>query len=194
MDLQDFLRTRRSIRRFKLDSVPAPVVERILDTATFAPSAHNHQPWRFAVIQTYLAKTTLGKALTDKLQIDMTAEGAPQTDIDSRVKRSLKRIDQAPLIVLLCRDVTVVRKEEPEEHTMAVQSVAQAGLQLMLAAHAEGLGSNWVCWPLYAQDATRDALNLPKTWEPQGMIFLGFSDGEPKEKKIVSIEEVKITI
>ncbi|MEW5941732.1 MAG: nitroreductase family protein, partial [Chloroflexota bacterium] len=49
-ELHAFLRTRRSIRRFKPDPVPGEVVSRILATATYAPSAHNLQPWRFIVI------------------------------------------------------------------------------------------------------------------------------------------------
>lgn len=190
MDYQNFLRTRRSIRRFKPDRVPAPVIERILETATFAPSAHNLQPWRFAIIQTDSAKIALGKALTAKLRLDMTAEGALKVDIESRVERSLLRISEAPLIVLLCCDVTVVRKEVPEEHTMALQSVALAGLQLMLAAHAEGLGSNWICWPLYAPEAVRDALNLPDGWEPQGMFFIGYSDEKSKNRVQMNLNKL----
>jgi len=176
---QTFLRTRRSIRRFKPDVVPAPVIERILETATYAPSAHNLQPWRFVVVQTDTAKANLGQALTNKMRADMITDGAPQEDIDKRARISLRRIDEAPVIILLCRDVIAIRKDEPEEHTMAVQSVALAGLQLMLSVHAEGLGSNWICWPLYAQEAARTKLELPATWEPQAMFFLGYTDEKP---------------
>ena len=73
---------------------------------------------------------------------------------------------------------------------MSLQSVALAGLQLMLAAHAEGLSSNWICWPLYAQDASRDALGLPETWKPQAMFFLGYADEEPDEKKLKPLNEI----
>ncbi len=189
-DYQSFLRTRRSIRRFQPTPVPAPVIERILKTATYAPSAHNLQPWRFCVVTTSVARTRLGQALTNKMRTDMTAEGASQADIDKRVKISLRRIDEAPIIILLCRDMTAIRKEEPEEHTMAVQSVALAGLQLMLAAHAEGLGANWICWPLYAQEATRVTLDLPDAWESQAMFFLGYADEEPGEKDLRVLKDV----
>jgi len=193
-DLQTFLRTRRSIRRFKPDPVPAPVIELILETATFSPSAHNLQPWRFVMVVDATAKKHLGQALTTKLRFDMTAKGLPQAEIDSRTERSLRRVDEAPVIILLCRDMTAIRKDESEEHVMAIQSVAMAGHQLMLAAHAEGLGTIWICWPLYAQDATREALNLPGNWEPQGMIFLGFADEEPRKKKTKSLDELVIKI
>jgi len=192
IDLHNFLRTRRSVRRFKPDPVPAPVIERILETATYAPSAHNLQPWRFVVVADVSAKNRLGQALTDKMRADMTAESVPESDIESRVARSLCRLDEAPVVILLCRDVTVIRKDEQEEITMAIQSVAAAGLQLMLAAHAEGLGGNWICWPLYAQEAARAALNLPDTWEPQGMFFLGYADEEPGVKAIKPLKEILV--
>ena len=124
----------------------------------------------------------------------MTAAGAPQSEIDSRAERSLRRIDEAPVIILLCRDRIAVRSEVPEEVIMAIQSVAAAGLNLMLAAHAEGLGSNWICWPLYAQDKTREALDLPETWEPQAMFFLGYADETPRDKVLKSLDEILITI
>jgi F420 biosynthesis protein FbiB-like protein len=198
IDLHNFLRTRRSVRRFlgpaaktgKPLPVPAPVIERILETATYAPSAHNLQPWRFVVVADLSARTRLGQALTNKMRADMSTEGAPESDIDARATRSLRRLDEAPVVILLCRDVTAIKKDEQEEITMSIQSVAAAGLQLMLAAHAEGLGSNWICWPLYAQEAARAALNLPDTWEPQAMFFLGYADGEPEEKFLKPLQDV----
>ncbi|MFL7871110.1 MAG: nitroreductase family protein [Anaerolineales bacterium] len=189
-DLHNFLRTRRSVRRFKTDPVPAPVIERILETATYAPSAHNLQPWRFVVVTDISAKNRLGQALTGKMRADMIAIGAPRGEIDLRAERSQQRLDEAPVVILLCRDVTAIRRDDQEEITMSIQSVAAAGLQLLLAAHAEGLGGDWICWPLYAQEAARAALDLPDTWEPQAMFFLGYTDGEPKEKALKSLEEV----
>jgi len=83
-----------------------------------------------------------------------------------------------------------VRKDDPEEHVMATQSVAAAGLQLMLAAHAEGLGSNWICWPLYAPETTCSVLSLPDTWQPQALFFIGYPDEVPQAKKIKPLEEI----
>ena len=193
-DLHNFLRTRRSIRRFKSDPVPAPVIERILETATYAPSAHNLQPWRFVMVIDTHKRKRLGKALTDKMVQDMIATGVPQREINAHAERSLRRLEEAPVVILLCRDVTAVRGGEPEEVVMAIQSVAAAGLQLLLAAYAEGLGGNWICWPLYAQDAAHEALELAETWEPQAMFFLGYTEGEPREKVLRALDEVVRTI
>lgn len=189
-----FLRSRRSIRKFNGQTVPHEILREILETATFAPSAHGLQPWRFVLIKSESAKLALGKALTDRMQIDMQAESAPESQIRSRVERSLKRIAEAPHIILLCRDTKAVRIQSPEETLMGVQSVAMAGLQLMLAAHARGLGTTWVCWPLYAQAETIRALHLPETWQPQGMVFLGYPAEEPDEKALKPLDDVMLTI
>ena len=143
-ELHTFLRTRRSIRRFKPHPVPAEVIEKILATAGYAPSAHNLQPWRFVVITTPTVKIELGKVLTNAMRADMLSEGTNESDIERRVTTSLRRLDEAPVVILLCRDATAVRADTPEEVTMGIQSTGLAGLQLLLAAHAEGLGGNWI--------------------------------------------------
>ena len=191
-DLHHLLRTRRSIRRFKADPIPDSVIESILTTSTYAPSAHNRQPWRFAIVKQKArsVKSRLGLAITSKMREDMQAEGATDTDIEKRVNSSLRRIEEAPLAIILCRDVEDVRVDTEQEKVMGTQSVASAGLQLLLAAHAEGLGGNWICWPLYAPEAVRTVLDLPYSWEPQAMYFLGYPEEEPQMKERKSLNEI----
>ncbi|MBP6178965.1 MAG: nitroreductase family protein [Anaerolineales bacterium] len=191
-DLHHLLRTRRSIRRFKADPIPDSVIESILTTSTYAPSAHNRQPWRFAIVKQKARslKSRLGLAITSKMREDMQAEGAMDTDIEKRVNSSLRRIEEAPLAIILCRDVEDVRVDTEQEKVMGTQSVASAGLQLLLAAHAEGLGGNWICWPLYAPEAVRTVLDLPFSWEPQAMYFLGYPEEEPQIKERKSLNEI----
>jgi coenzyme F420-0:L-glutamate ligase / coenzyme F420-1:gamma-L-glutamate ligase len=190
MTLHDFLRSRRSVRRFKPDPIPDSVIERILTTATYAPSAHNLQPWRFVVIKNPDVKPRLAKTLTTKMRLDMQAEGAAEPEIDKRISNSIRRIDEAPVIIMLCRDTTDVRVDTPEETIMNIQSTALAGLQLLLAAHAEGLGGNWICWPLYATKETQSVLKLPENWEPQAMIFIGYPDETTKAKTLKNLNEL----
>jgi len=61
---------------------------------------------------------------------------------------------------------------------------------LLLAAHADGLGGSWICWPLYTPDETRRALGLAQDWEPQGMLFLGYADETPETPKRISLQDV----
>ncbi len=188
--LHRFLRTRRSIRRFRPDPVPEEVVQRVLLTSIHAPSAHNLQPWRFVWIKTHDSRARLAQALTSALRVDMQAAGAPESEVASRVARSDRRIHQAPVLLLLCRDCSAVREHKPQDEVMAIQSVAAAGLQLLLAAHAENLGGNWICWPLYAQPSVRQALDLPLTWEPQALFILGWSDERPSTKTLLPLHQI----
>ena len=194
-ELHAFLRSRRSIRHFKPDSVPHDCIQRILETAIYAPSAHNLQPWRFAVITGAAAKSRLAEAITARFRKDMTVGGVPEAEIQARVTRTVRRTGEAPVIVILCQDTTRVKPEpgsllRQEEALMGTQSVALAGLQLLLATQAEGLGGTWICWPLFAPEETRRALGLAKGGEPQGMLFLGYPDEAPETPERISLQEV----
>jgi coenzyme F420-0:L-glutamate ligase/coenzyme F420-1:gamma-L-glutamate ligase len=193
-DLHAFLRTRRSIRRFRPEPIADSVIERILTTATYTPSAHNLQPWRFVVVgaDRTSARKRLGQALTSAMRADMLSDGASESDIEQRAANSLRRIQEAPILILLCRDMTAVREHKREDEIMSIQSVANAATYLLLAVHAEGLGGNWLCWPLYAQEETRVALELPETWEPQGLFFIGWSAETPKTKLLKPLNSLII--
>ena len=83
-DLHTFLRTRRSIRRFKPDLIPDSVIENILTTATYAPSAHHRQPWRFAVITEPSTKKKLADAMAKEFELDLVADSLPREEIKKK--------------------------------------------------------------------------------------------------------------
>jgi nitroreductase len=66
---------------------------------------------------------------------------------------------------------------------MATQSLALAGQNLLLAAHAEGLGACWLCAPLFCPHIVRDTLGLPADWEPQAFISLGWPAESPAKTR-----------
>jgi F420 biosynthesis protein FbiB-like protein len=198
-NLQDFLRTRRSIRRFKPDPVPDSVIENILTTAAFAPSAHNRQPWRFCVVTDLSVKQKLAEAMELEFKHDLENDKLPEAEIQKRIARSRERIISAPVLIILNVDMSDMdvypdKKRKKAEYLMAVQSVANAGMQLLLAAHAEGLGGVWVCSPLFVQATIQDVLALPKTWEPQAMFFLGHPQDIPEVRERKSIQDISIFI
>jgi coenzyme F420-0:L-glutamate ligase/coenzyme F420-1:gamma-L-glutamate ligase len=195
IDLHAFLRGRRSIRRFKSDPVPDVVIEQIIATATYVPSAHHRQPWRFAVLTDLSAREKLADAMGREFQRDLEMDGISSAELEKKVKRSREKIRSAPAIVILNADITEMdtypdERRNKAEHLMATQSVANAGMQLLLAAHAEGLGSVWICSPLFAQETVKRALDLPDTWEPQAMIFLGYADETPEPRARKTVQEI----
>lgn len=188
-DLHEFLRTRRSIRRFRSETVPLGLIERILFTASHAPSAHNRQPWRFRVILSPEIKSALADAMGADFSRDLAADGVAAEMIAEQVGRSRARLLAAPVVIMLCMDLSEMdaypdARRLAAERTMAIQSVAAAGTQLLLAAHSEGLGAVWVCSPLFAPQTIQRTLQLPSSWEPQSMYFIGYPDQAAKPKAV----------
>jgi len=178
--------SRRSIRRYRPDAVPQTVIETVLTAATWAPSAHNRQPWRFCVIQSGEQKERLAHAMGDRLRRDLEADGVAEAVIAADTERSYSRITSAPVLIALCLSLAdmdrypdVQRNEK--EWVMAVQSTAMAGQNLLLAAHDQGLGACWMCAPLFCPDVVSAALTLPEDWQPQALITLGYP-AETREK------------
>lgn len=189
----DTILKRRSLRHYKPNPVPREVIEHLLTAATWSPSAHNRQPWRFVVIEDALQKETLARAMGTRLRRDLEADNVPQEVIAADVDRSYSRLTSAPVLIMICLS-TVDMDVYPDEHrtsleyVMAVQSTAMAGQNLLLAAHEVGLGTCWMCAPLFCPDVVRDSLALPDDWQPQGVITLGYPAQE-REKTRKPLEE-----
>ncbi len=184
--LLDLIKSRRSIRRYTDVSIPRSSILRLLEAAIWAPSAHNRQPWRFAVITEPAAKDRLARAMGERLQADRTADGDDPADIARDVARSYARLTGAPALIVVCLSlVDMDTYPDPQrahnERIMAVQSTAMAAQNLLLQAHANGLAACWLCAPLFVPTLVQKTLKLPDDWEPQGVITLGEA-AETKEK------------
>jgi F420 biosynthesis protein FbiB-like protein len=177
--LHNFLRGRRSTRRFKQKSIPSDVLERILETAIYAPNAHNAQSWRFIHLESKESRKAISAAMGAEFRTALEAERLNPEAIDAQLERSRKRNLQAPTAILICIDQSALKSYQDESRTlgeeqMAAQSAAMAGGQLLLAAHAEGVGAVWVCAPLFTPKEVAQALELPASWQAQGIIYLGY--------------------
>ena len=144
-------------------------------------------------------KTQLADAMAQDFERDLRRDNLPPEKIQAQLKRSRERITSAPAAILLCLDMSEMdsypdEKRNKAEYMMAVQSTAAAGMQLLLATHAEGLGGVWACWPLFAQDTIRTTLKLPDSWEPQGMFFIGYSEVIPDVRERKSIDDIAIQL
>ena len=143
-------------------------------------------------------KTKLADAMAIEFEHDLAQDQLPQAEIQKRITRSRERIISAPVVIILSVDMSDMdvypdEKRNKAEYLMAVQSVANAGMQMLLAAHAEGLGGVWVCSPLFVQETIQTVLDLPKTWEPQAMFFVGHPQDIPevRERKPLDIVVIR---
>lgn len=153
--------TRVSVRQFSPDPVPDQVASALLHAAMSAPSGVNRQPWEFIVVD--------DRALLDKL-----AAALPYA----------KMAAHAPLAVIVCGNRE--RMLPGADDNLWEQDCSAASENLLLAAHALGLGGVWTC--LYPHEdrmaAARAILAIPHNFVPFNLIPLGLPahDREPMDK------------
>jgi F420 biosynthesis protein FbiB-like protein len=183
MSLSDVIKKRRSIRKYLPRQVPNSIVKEVLAAAGWAPSAHNSQPWRFIVLADASVKRRLADAMADAWAKDLQRDGIT-VESDKRTKR-VERFATAPVLVLACLTVVDLRKFPDSERQMcerdlAVQSFGAALQNLLLAAHAKGLGACWFCAPAFCKETVRKILKIPDAVEPQAFVAMGYPAEKPK--------------
>ena len=190
---QSLVKGRRSIRRYEPRPVEAATINALLEAGTWAPSAHNRQPWRFAVLTEAQERETLARRMGDQLRQARLADGDDPQDVEADASRSYARITGAPLVIvafLSMEDMDTYPDPERQgaEHLMAVQGVAMAVNNILVAAHAAGLGACWMCAPLFCSDAVVDAVGAPRHWQAQALLTLGYpaSRGKPPVRRPLS--------
>jgi F420 biosynthesis protein FbiB-like protein len=194
--LIDWMRGRRSIRRYDARALTRGTIERLIDAARWAPSAHNRQPWRFAVLSDG-RKIRLADAMGECLRADRLADGDAREAVERDLATSRARIVSAPAVIAACCTLADMdRYPDPRraaaERLMAVQSTAMAVQNLLLLAHAEGLGACWMCAPLFCPDTVKAALDLPADWEPQALVTLGHPAAPGRRRKRRAVAEVML--
>ncbi|MEM2647957.1 MAG: nitroreductase family protein [Candidatus Bathyarchaeia archaeon] len=190
--MENIIKGRRSIRSFLSKSVPHDLILRLIDAARWAPSAHNAQPWRFIVIIDPEVKRKLAEAMASDWLRDLRKDGVPPEDSKRLVKESIKRFSETPVLIVAAmtmRDMQRYpdKRRQRFEHLMATQSLAAAIQNILLTAHAEGLGACWFCAPLFCQKTVRRILRMPSDVEPQALITVGYpAEGpEPPPRKLL---------
>jgi len=163
------------------EEVPEEKVKKIFEAARWAPSAHNAQPWRFVLIKDSSLKLKLAKAMAKRWKEDLSSKGYDEAKSNELISSSIRKFTEPPVLILACLTMQGMNEYHDErrrgiEHTMAVQSVAAAIENILLAANLEGLSSCWFCAPLFCQDIVRKTLKISKEIEPQALIAIGYND------------------
>jgi len=180
----NLFKSRRSIHEYSSRKISRKVLLRVFEAAKWAPSAHNAQPWRFIMIRDPTIKWKLARTMASRWDKDLVRNGFPQENREILIKNSIERFTSAPIVIVACLTMEDMNEYPDErrqkiEHIMAIQSVAAAIENMLLAAHSEGLRSCWFCAPLFCQGVVRKVLGIPRDVEPQALITMGYSVNEP---------------
>ncbi len=194
--IEDCLRGRRSIRRFTDNEVSEDVLRRMIECAIHAPSAHNSQPTRFVIIRRGGIRERLVQRMNAAYERDLHADGVDSETARTRLNISRQRLTEAPVLIVVCMTMRDMwrypdRARQEAEHIMATQSVAASIQNLLLAAHAEGLGACWMCAPLFCPEIVKNVCGLPDDYEPQAFVILGQPAEQPVPKTLRTLDEVR---
>ena len=153
MDALEAIMTRRSVREYARRPVPAGTAEPLLAAAMQAPYAGSEMPWHFIVID-------------DPYILESIPAISPYAEVRT----------PPPLAVLVCADLDVAGSRD-----LSVQACAAATENLLLAAHALGLGAVWTA--VYP-DPDRmlgfaNLFSLPDTIFPFALVTVGYPAAHP---------------
>jgi nitroreductase len=180
-DVWEVMSTCRAIRRFKSDPVPAEVLNRCLEAATWAASGGNQQPWKFLVISSPEARAAMAvgaqKALESiEVVYKMTRPAADDTSPRARNNRAVYALHDrgrdVPAAVLFC-----VRDLPSTPEILAGGSVYPSMQNFMLAARAQGLGAVATGWQTAGEPELRAACRIPDEYHLMGLVIVGWPEG-----------------
>ncbi len=162
--------TRRSIREYTDEAISDKHIESLLKAAMQAPSAGNEQPWEFLVV-------------TDKAKLEAI----------TTMKKGVKMAKGAPLAILTCYNTELVSEAQK---AFAVQSIACATQNILLAAHALGLGAVWTS--AYPNEKFvkiyRELFNLPAHIVPVAFVVIGHPKNPVEPKNDYKPERVHTNV
>jgi len=166
MDCQEAIKGRRSIRKFKDRAVGKEIIEELLEAAMMAPSAGNLQARDIIVVTNKVTKQKLAKAALGQ-----------------------SFIEQAPVdIVFVANIERSSRIYKTRGELYAIQDATASVMNMLLLAHAKGLGGCWV--GAFDDSAVSEILNLPHKTLPVAIIPVGYPDEEPGAPMRMGLEKV----
>lgn len=157
MEVIECILTRRSIRKYLDLPLEWEKVGMILDAGRMAPSAGNVQCWKFLIVRNYAVRKVLAEAAMNQTWME-----------------------QAPVHIVVCAEMSKIKRYYSMRGEMlyAIQDCALASENMMLAAHALGLGSCFVA--AFNEATVSRVLGIPDDARPQAIITLGYPDERPE--------------
>lgn len=177
--LTEVIRGRRSIRRFHDEPVERETIERMVELATWAPSAGNRQDWFFSIVTSDAVKREMAEAVRSRWSVIVADnQGSGFIEEVERYTARFADFESAPAVaVVSARATDSVQRHmlggSAHATTGSATSAAMAAQNLMLAAYALGLGSCCMTGALAARDEIKGILGLGKREEIVCLLTLG---------------------
>ena len=166
MDIFEAIHTRQSIPKVKPDPVPRELIERVLEAAVQAPNHHKVRPWRFVVL-TGSARERLGEVMAASLH-----RRDPNATDDALNKERAKML-RAPVVIAVGVSKPTLPKELEIENVCAAAAATQ---NLLLAAHALGLGAMWRTGSAAFDPAAKTFLGFGPDQHVIAFVYVGYPE------------------
>lgn len=174
------IRSRRSIKKFKPDTVPMNVIEELLDIAIWAPTHKMREPWRFIVI-TDEARKSFVNILKSESEKGRHAKPMKESKIEHWLS--------------IPAYIVVVMEEDPrqtiwDEDYAAVSALIQ---NFQLAGWEKGVGTLWNTTSTIYSPALREAIGVTPGEKIVGVLQVGYPDHTPQSRERTPVKE-KLTV
>jgi len=176
-DLEQLFRTQRAVRKFTAETVDGSLIEEVIGAATRAPSARNLQPWRFIVVRDRETKRQLG-AIFDDLGAALYGAGAPDRT----------PWEDVPVLIAVCSEYAFGDSDSGMAALGA--SIYPAVQNLLLAAHALGLGSVLTTRWKAREGDVRPLLGIPGSMAVHAIVPIGWPAGRLGKNRRRPVAEV----
>jgi len=180
MELMKVITGRRSVRKYRAESVPREVLEELLTAACWAPSAENTQPWYFVALTKPEEIQSLHAAMeevAEEIRPHLEEQFPRHPRVVNETASFLRRLGGAPVYVLVFmqKDCSGALRDS------MLESIAAAIQNLLLAAHEKGLGTCWVnAATIFGRGSALRERFAPEKGEFVSLITLGYSDQSPR--------------
>ncbi len=207
-ELENLIKTRRSIRRWQNRGIPEEVLLKAVELATWAPNGGNQQNWRFYIIESPDTVRRIADAVQASTDLIASWPESKTTSTTLGLTRTPVFFREAPAAIAIAAaryqspvDLVLEAREKSDPRAAQmrrwrniadsrIQSVASAISHLLLVLHQMGLGAVWMTGPMQAKEEIERILEVPSNLDLVAFIPVGYPDETPETRDRKPVNEV----